>query len=371
MTGYQKTVVDGGKYNVRFVASIIDLYEGQANIGFEVTCAEHGKTWTKETATVYNYITENYGTKSVKASTLGGKYVTAYAITGIPAELGTVELVIKPYTTINGVKVYGNTVTVSVNPITESPEEEALVKKAVLLLGQSNMAGRGDVNSVEKIDDDRIYMMRNLNWMKMEEPIFTDKSNAGVGPAASFAKAYVETYDETLGLLPAAVGGTSLAEWAVGGTLYNNAVAMAKKALEGGTQIVGVLWHQGEADTMNNSYSTELKAIVNALYVELGLDAETVPFIAGELFEVGSAEESRDFICYPGKVNQHLHSLEGEIPLYAVVSGKGFRHIGDQTHLYASSARVLGYRYFEAYYELVEGVDCPYEYSEDLDSYLK
>ena len=371
VTGYQKTVVDGDKYNVRFIASVIDLYEGQENVGFEVTSTEHGKSWNKETTTVYKSITANYGTKSVKASVIGGKYVTAYAITGIPAELGTVELVVRPYVTINGVKVYGSAITVNVNPITEIPEEETLVKKAVLLLGQSNMAGRGDVNSVEKIDDDRIYMMRNLNWMKMEEPIFTDKVTAGVGPAASFAKAYVETYDETLGLIPGAVGGTSLAEWAVGGTLYNNAVAMVKKALDDGTEIVGILWHQGEADTMNNSYSTELKAIVDALYVELGLDAETVPFIAGELFEVGSAEESRDFACYPGKVNQHLHSLEGVIPLYAVVSGVGFRHIGDQAHLDAPSARVLGYRYFEAYYELVEGTDCPYEYSEDLDSYLK
>ena len=97
----------------------------------------------------------------------------------------------------------------------------------------------------------------------------------------------------------------------------------------------------------------------------------SVPFITGELFEQGSAEENRDFICYPTKVNQHLASLADDFPLYSVVSGKGLRHIGDQTHLDAPSARVLGYRYFEAYYELVEGTACPYEYSEDLDSYLK
>lgn len=371
VTGYQKTGVDGGKYNVRFIASIVDLYEGQENIGFEITAEAFGKSWGEPTTTVYNSITANFGTESVEASELGGKYVTAYAITGIPADVGEVEFVVKPYVTINGIKVYGSAVTVNANPITNSPEEEVLVKKAVLLLGQSNMAGRGDVNSVEKIDDDRIYMMRNLTWMKMEEPIFTDKVTAGVGPAASFAKAYVETYDETLGLIPGAVGGTSLAEWAVGGTLYNNAVAMANKAIAEGTEITAILWHQGEADTTNNSYSDQLKAIIDALYVELGLDAEVVPFITGELFEQGSADENRDFICYPTKVNQHLASLADDFPLYAVVSGKGFRHIGDQTHLDAPSARVLGYRYFEAYYELVEGTDCPYEYSEDLDSYLK
>ena len=120
VTGYQKTVVDGeGKYNVRFIASIADIYGAQENIGFEVTCAEHSKNWNGVTTTVYNSITANFGTESVTAEELGGKYVTAYAITGIPAELGEVELVVKPYVTINGVKVYGTTVTVVVNPVAE------------------------------------------------------------------------------------------------------------------------------------------------------------------------------------------------------------------------------------------------------------
>ena len=291
--GYQKTAIDGGKYNVRFVAGVGELVAGQELIGFEISVPAQGKSWDKVTSTVYNSITANYGTKTVLASAIGAKYITALAITGIPEELGVIEFVVRPYTVINGETVYGTAVTVSVNPHAESSEEEALVKKAVLLLGQSNMAGRGDVNSVEKIDDDRIYMMRNLTWMKMEEPIFTDKPTAGVGPAASFAKAYVETYGETLGLIPGAVGGTSLAEWAVGGTLYNNAVAMANKAIAEGTEIVAILWHQGESDTTNNSYSDQLKAIIDALYVELGLDTEAVPFITGELFEQGLAEENR------------------------------------------------------------------------------
>ena len=247
-------------------------------------------------------------------------------------------------------------------------KEDGPVKKAVLLLGQSNMAGRGFVTSVEKIDDDRIYMMRNLEWIKMEEPIFTDKPNAGVGPSSAFAKAYVETYNENLGLIPAAVGGSSLAQWAVGEDLYNDAIEMSKEALRT-ADIVAVLWHQGESDTTNNSYSDQLKTIITALYEELGLDLETVPFITGELFEQGPAEEYKDFICWPDKVNQHLYSLEDDFPLYTVVSGKGFRHIGDKAHLDAPSARVFGYRYFAAYYKLVEGKDCPYEYSENLDDY--
>ena len=251
----------------------------------------------------------------------------------------------------------------------ESNKEDGPVKKAVLLLGQSNMAGRGFVDSVEKIDDDRIYMMRDLEWIKMEEPIFTDKDTAGTGPASAFAKAYVETYNENLGLIPAAFGGSSLADWAVGGELYNNAIEMSKEALRT-ADIVAILWHQGESDTTNNSYSYQLKDIINALYEELELDVNKVPFIAGELFEQGSADENKDFVCWPDTVNKHLKSLDDDFPLYALVSGKGFRHIGDKAHLDGPSTRVLGYRYFTAYYEIVEGKTCPYDYSENLDDYL-
>ena len=254
-------------------------------------------------------------------------------------------------------------------PPVQSNKEDGPVKKAVLLLGQSNMAGRGYVNSVEKIDDDRIYMMRDLQWIKMEEPIFTDKPTAGTGPASAFAKAYVETYNENLGLIPAAFGGSSLADWAVGGDLYNNAIEMCKEALRT-ADIVAILWHQGESDSDNMYYARDLSAIIDALYEELELDPNKVPFIAGELFERGDASENRDFIVNPTMVNNMLPKLKNHFPLFALVSGKGFRHIGDRAHLDGPSTRVLGYRYFTAYYELVEGKACPYEYSENLDDYL-
>lgn len=253
----------------------------------------------------------------------------------------------------------------------EIPEDPVpgVIKKFVLLLGQSNMAGRGDLSSVAPIKDERIYMMRDFEIVPMEEPIFNDKATAGAGPAASFAKAFVETYNQNLGILPAAVGGSYLSDWSVGGELYNNAVAMAKKAMESG-EIVAILWHQGESDTGNNNYSSQLADIIDSIYIDLQISEEKVPFITGELFEQGPAEESKDFMCWPDRVNSHLKQLAGHYPLYAVVSGKGLRHGGDRLHLDAPSARVLGYRFFKAYYELMEDSPCTYSYSENLDDYL-
>lgn len=115
--GYQMTNVVDGKYNVRFVAAISELVEGQSLFGFKITTtADGGKSWDKTTYTVYSSITANYGTDVVTAEEIGAAYVTAMAITGVPAELGTVTFVVTPYTVINGETVYGAAVEIEVTP---------------------------------------------------------------------------------------------------------------------------------------------------------------------------------------------------------------------------------------------------------------
>ena len=43
--------------------------------------------------------------------------------------------------------------------------------KSVLLIGQSNMAGRGFTHEVPPIYNERIMMLRNGRWQMMTEPI--------------------------------------------------------------------------------------------------------------------------------------------------------------------------------------------------------
>lgn len=62
--------------------------------------------------------------------------------------------------------------------------------KSVLLIGQSNMAGRGFSSEVMPICNENIFMLRNSRWQMMTEPIHFDRAVAGVGPAASFAQAW-------------------------------------------------------------------------------------------------------------------------------------------------------------------------------------
>ena len=66
--------------------------------------------------------------------------------------------------------------------------------KAFLMIGQSNMAGRGDFGEVPPIENPNCFMLRNGRWIPMSEPINPDRSpfiyfHSGIGLAASFADA--------------------------------------------------------------------------------------------------------------------------------------------------------------------------------------
>ncbi len=72
--------------------------------------------------------------------------------------------------------------------------------KSFLLIGQSNMAGRGFKHEVPPIYNERIMMLRNGRWQMMTEPIHFDKPVAGVGLAASFAESWCKMKEKRLAL---------------------------------------------------------------------------------------------------------------------------------------------------------------------------
>src|SRR5690242_695269 len=86
-----------------------------------------------------------------------------------------------------------------------------------LMIGQSNMAGRGFAKDVPLIFNEGIKMLRNGRWQIMSDPINYDRPTAGVGLASSFAAAWrLKNETEEIGLIPCADGGTSLEDWSVG-----------------------------------------------------------------------------------------------------------------------------------------------------------
>ena len=219
-----------------------------------------------------------------------------------------------------------------------------------LLLGQSNMAGRGFVKDVPLIYDEHIKMLRNGRWQTMLEPIHYDRPTAGIGLAASFAAAWrLQQEGEEIGLIPCADGGTSLDDWAVGGALFAHAVGQAKLA-QRSSQLAGLLWHQGENDCTAeraSQYGEKFSRIIEAFRREL--DAAELPLIIGGIGDfLTSGRYGAYFTEYPA-VNQALQNFARTTPNCYFVTAAGLTANPDGLHLDAGSQRVFGIRYFEAY----------------------
>src|SRR5260370_683210 len=165
-----------------------------------------------------------------------------------------------------------------------------------LLIGQSNMAGRGVVEEQDRQPIPRVFMLNKaMEWVPAMDPVHFDKPDiAGVG-LERFLEKMRAAADRTgwMGLVPAAFGGTSLEEWKAGGKLYEEAVRRAKFAMSSG-KLRGILWHQGEADAgkkeLASSYRQRFAAMIAQLRPDLG--EAGLPVVVGQLGEILSAGAS-------------------------------------------------------------------------------
>ena len=227
--------------------------------------------------------------------------------------------------------------------------------KSFLMIGQSNMAGRGEFCDVEPIDNFRCYMLRNGRFLRMSEPVNPDRAiwgikfHSGTSLAASFANELANEKKCRVGLIPCADGGTYIDEWQPGEVLYEHAVFMTKLAMKHST-LSGILWHQGESDCENDellySYGEKLKNLVASLRRDLG--CPDLPFIAGEL----SDKITWDIVKRVPEFNRLLHKTAGEIPNCAVACSDGLELKPDGIHFNAVALREFGGRYLEKYKEV-------------------
>lgn len=222
--------------------------------------------------------------------------------------------------------------------------------KSILMIGQSNMAGRGFINEVPMICNERILMLRNAGWQMMAEPINYDRPNAGIGLAGSFAAMWcMEHEGEQIGLIPCAEGGSSLDDWAVDKNLFKNAVIQAGFAMQD-SELIGILWHQGESDSYGSGYQTyykKLQVIIESLRKEL--NAFEVPLIIGGLGDfLGKNGFGLNCTEYE-LVNEQLLRFAREQENSCFVTAEGLTPNPDGIHMDAVSQRRFGVRYYEAF----------------------
>jgi hypothetical protein len=224
-----------------------------------------------------------------------------------------------------------------------------------LLVGQSNMAGRGKVEAQDQAVHPRVLMLTKDNrWAPAVDPLHFDKPGvAGVGPGRTFGIQVAEADPQiTVGLVPCAAGGSPIASWEPGGYHsqtkshpYDDALRRARIALESGT-LKGILWHQGESDGQPEKaevYQDKLHALIARFRRELS--APEVPFLAGQMGQF-SEQPWSDAKKLVDKAHQDLPE---RAPNTAFVNSDGLAHKGDQVHFDAKSYRELGKRYAKAY----------------------
>ena len=222
--------------------------------------------------------------------------------------------------------------------------------KSFLMLGQSNMAGRGFIDEVPPIYNERIQMLRNGQWQMMTEPINYDRPVSGVSLAGSFADAWCrENQEDTIGLIPCAEGGSSLDDWAIDKVLFKHAISEAKFAMQT-SELVGILWHQGESDSFNGNYKVyyeKLLLIIETLRKEL--NTPDIPLIIGGLPDFLGKKGFGKTCTEYALVNKELEKFAFEQDNCYFVTAVGLTSNPDGIHIDAVSQRKFGLRYFEAF----------------------
>lgn len=220
-----------------------------------------------------------------------------------------------------------------------------------LMIGQSNMAGRGFLKEVPPIYDEKIKMLRNGRWQMMAEPVNYDRSTSGISLAASFASSWRLFYNQQddIALVPCADGGTSLEDWSVEGALFQNAVLQAKAAQKIST-LSGILWHQGENDSNGQKhllYKEKLALIIKTLREELNVP--DIPLIVGGLGDFLQDGIYGPYFNEHHEVNEALMQFAEDHEHCYFVSAEGLTANPDHIHFNAASQRRFGIRYFKAF----------------------
>lgn len=221
-----------------------------------------------------------------------------------------------------------------------------------LLVGQSNMAGRGFPAEVEKIPNDNIYVLRNGRWWRMYVPVNPDRVTAGINLAESFVYEFLKDHPgDTVGIIPCADGGTALHQWEPGEVLYDHAVMMTSLAQRSST-LAGILWHQGESDCGKSRYplyEENCSRILQQLRSDVG--APEVPVILGGLGDFLVDCEKGNFKNYV-HVNAALQAMAEKLPNFGFASAVGLGANADNLHFSAAALREFGLRYYAEFKRL-------------------
>jgi len=230
-----------------------------------------------------------------------------------------------------------------------------------ILAGQSNMAGRGPLDSREyDFGDHKVLQLDSeLKWKPAKDPVHFDKpERCGVGPGLAFVETLIAEgaiNEKFIGMLPTAVGGTTIQQWV--DSLADEAILKIKQASSKG-KIKGILWHQGESDACISKENVETygRRLVSVLEKLRQACDDCVPIILGE---IGAFVEDRKNFMFVKDVNKIICDIPEFLDNSSSIRCSDLGHKGDSLHFDAESARKMGSRYAQAFLKLVRKNDTP------------
>jgi hypothetical protein len=236
-----------------------------------------------------------------------------------------------------------------------------------LLMGQSNMSGgvglaAGDTQPVPRVL--KVGYAKEGDepkWAPGAHPLHPRRPNKKnrFGPGLAFAETYVaDKPGVVVGLIPMAWGGRSIEQLGKGSGIYSDAIRHTKAAMQAGT-LKGVLWHQGESDTVEqtrtDAYEKRLHLLIEDVRKDLG--NPQLPFIAGNLAEfygTGRDHKAPDRVARITKIKEILRRLPEKVPHTGFVESTGCSPAARaKVHFDRKSCVLLGKRYAEVYAEML------------------
>lgn len=216
-----------------------------------------------------------------------------------------------------------------------------------LLIGQSNMAGRGIMEAEDTLNAiDGVWLLGPEGTpvpatapLNRYSTIRKEIGMQQIGPGNSFSAEMHKATGRKILLVVNARGGSSLDEWMPWNKetgYFDAAVERTRQAMRYG-ELKAVLWHQGESDSGRpDTYLDSLSVFVRGL--RDSLDVGNVPFVAGE---VGHWTANAD--AFNGKlshISEYIQSSD-------YVSSEGCSMLKDVSdpHFSRDGQLLLGRRY--------------------------
>ena len=255
--------------------------------------------------------------------------------------------------------------------------DHLLVGDLWVMTGQSNMIGRGKLGPDREKGIPEVHVFDcDYRWRQAEEPVtgkVTDRLILGgnwerdFGQHSSCLRFAKDVYAATgvpIGIVPAAIGGTTLAHWAKPAaphesgalSLYERTLKMVEGA---GGRVAGMLWWQGEGEFGGDpqQYLVPFKKLIADFREDLG--SPDLPFIFAQLESTDATPPDQTRQERWTNKQESFRLAELQIPHTAMIVTIDQPRM-DVHHLDTPALKIVGSRFALAARALVYGQDIPW-----------